>query len=189
MDFQALFNKARVQVLSLIFFATATIAIFLPWISACAYSICYSASLSNRLDFLGILVLVATLSGLAASAYSVNMAHKNVSDAKKLMLTQIVNTVGGLVGAIFGFLTVSSASGGGMGVSMSWGIGFILFLIATIAAAVLNGMRVVANKDLAKEVVNQVKSDTQKKIDAQRAPVAQPTEAKKEETPVTPTAA
>lgn len=174
MDFQALFNKAKTQVISTGLFALGFISIFLPWASVCVYNVCFSASLSQYLGLWGTLILIASIAGLAASGYSVYMAYKNIVDQKKLMLTMLVNAISAGGSAIIGLIYMLGGTGGA-----SWGIGFILFMIVMVAAAALNGMKVLADKDLAKQVMNEVKADAQKKT----ASMSQPSSTSEDKTP------
>lgn len=180
MDFQSLLNKARNEMISTGLFALGVISTFLPWISGCYYSICLNYSLVQGMGFWGLVLIIALFAGLASSAYSLYMAYKNIVDQRRLMFTFIVNAGAATSGVIFGLINMLGAS--------NWGIGFIIFLVSMVAAAALNGMKVFANKELAKQVVNDVKSDAQKKMEEQKknAQMSQSTEEKTpEEAPTT----
>lgn len=163
---KAYYNKAKQEAVLFVLFAVGLILVLLtPFLTYDLFNESYNISMDDQSGFFNLLIVLGTIAALVMNAFVVYSAKNATVKTKFKMMTTLVSFA---VSAVSAFLvlavTIYRKDDG-----LDFGYGFFLSLVTFAAAAVLSGMEVSKNKDLAKQVMGDVKSDVKAKVDSQVA--------------------
>lgn len=160
-----MYNKSKLQFINVVVLAVGLFAVlFLSFVSISGFGISLSFKYSEMSDW-DWLVDILFIAAIGANAYILYMMNMNKKNEKHSMMATLISALAGIVAVIFAVFDVLLKDLD----EVSLDFGFWLFLAAGVIVAGLNGYNVFMNKDFAKKVMGDMKSDMKKGMDSQMA--------------------